>query len=122
MSTQNTNENSLNTALEIQPSKAIQQYVRNYASLILLQARMIAINSKSASINVEHIDAAIDEIKVNRRNRPKKELALIIGSSMFGAFVQGFITEIWNGNTTLIVIYVLCGFIGMIIVFMGLKS
>jgi hypothetical protein len=42
---------------------------------------------------------------------------MVIGSAMFGAFLQEFILGLYSGTAPLIAIYTLMGFGGMLIVF-----
>ena len=62
--------------------------------------------------------------QVLRRERNKdwsRELLIMIGSTLFGAFIPGFISELSAGRQLLIAIYTFMGFVGIILVFVGLR-
>jgi hypothetical protein len=45
----------------------------------------------------------------------------MIGCTLFGAFIPGFMTELSAGCQILIAIYTFMGFVGIILVFVGLR-
>jgi hypothetical protein len=68
-----------------------------------------------------HIEEAKDMVEGEQKQNWSKELIMILGSAFFGAFLQGFITELSTGRTWLIAIYTAIGFIGILMVFWGLR-
>jgi hypothetical protein len=99
---------------------AIKLYAQNLASLLLLHAKIIAAQANREKVSILDIEEAIKIINRNRTTSWRKELLIVLGGALFGAFIQGFITEVWNKNPILIIIYVVVGFIGITMVFIGL--
>ena len=85
----------------------------------MLQAKTLAYEEQDDVVLSNHIEEALDIIKREQKQKWVKELVSVLGGALFGAFVQGFITELSTGNTLLIVIYTILGFIGMLLVFFG---
>ena len=93
--------------------------INELATSLLLQAKTLAYEEQDDVVLSNHIEEALDIIKREQKQKWVKELVSVLGGALFGAFVQGFITELSTGNTLLIVIYTILGFIGMLLVFFG---
>jgi hypothetical protein len=112
----------LKYALEENAEIAIKQYAKDYAAAILLYAKLSARRNNSDIVNSSHIDDAIALINRNRKKFWSRDLMITLGGAFFGAFIQGFVTELGNNNSLLITVYVIIGFIGLILVFWGLSQ
>jgi hypothetical protein len=117
----NSQINAIDTELHPQAEKAIKQFVSDFATSLILQAKLIAYRSKADLVLSTHVDEALDTVNRNRKQTWSRELLIILGSALLGAFVQGFISELSSGNSWLIATYVALGFIGMFLVFLGLR-
>jgi len=106
--------------LEERADSALKQYAKDYAAAILLNARLIAYRNNSEQIELSHVEKAIENISKTKKNLWSKDLVITIGGALFGAFVQGFITELSNGNPILVAVYVILGFAGIMLVFWGI--
>jgi hypothetical protein len=56
-----------------------------------------------------------------RKKRWYRELLIVFGSALFGAFIPGFIAEVSTGHQLLTVVYTVMGFFGILLLFIGLK-
>lgn len=109
--------------IELHPNakKQARQHVNNFSTALILQAKIIAYRTKADTVLTHHINDALDAINNERKQSWSRELLIILGSAFVGAFIQGFISELSNGNSLLIVIYTILGFTGMFMVFLGLR-
>ena len=101
--------------------EALKQYAKDYAAAILHNARLIAYRDHALEVKRVHIEEAIETINKSKKRPWSRDLLITIGGALFGAFVQGFIQELSDGNTILIAVYVVLGFIGVLLVFQGLS-
>ena len=120
-------ENSiLSKALQIEIHPKAKQLalecVDSYSTALIVQAKLIAYRDKAGVVIVNHVQEASEIIKAREKQSTVRELLIIIGSAFFGAFIQGFITELSTGNRTLIVIYTILGFLGISMVFFGFRQ
>jgi hypothetical protein len=106
--------------LHPQAEEVIKQHVNDFATSLVLQAKLLAYRLKADAVLSTHVDEALDSI-TKKKQTWSRELGIIIGSALFGAFVQGFISELAGGNSVLIATYVVLGFIGVFLVFIGLR-
>jgi hypothetical protein len=112
---------AIDIELHPQAEKQARQHVNNFATSLLLQAKIIAYRTKADAVLTNHIDEALDVITREKKQTWSRELLIILGSAFVGAFIQGFISELSSGNTLLITTYTVLGFIGMFMVFWGLR-
>ena len=117
----NSQAEAINKELHQQAETSVKKYTHDFATSLLLQAKIIAYRSKADVVLSSHVDEALDKIYNERKQSWSKELLIVLGGAFFGAFIQGFISELSSGNATLITVYVLLGFIGMFMVFLGLR-
>lgn len=109
------------STLEEKAEMVLKQYVKDYAAAILLYAKLNAHRAKSDVINPSHVDDAIDLMNRNRKKFWSRDLMITLGGAFFGAFIQGFITEL-GSNNVLVTVYVILGFIGLVMIFWGLSQ
>lgn len=112
---------AVNLQLHQEAEKRAKQHVRDFSVALLMQAKLVAFQEKADMVLSNHVDNALDKISTVKRVR-SKELLIIVGSAFFGAFVQGFISELPTLRVTLIVAYVLLGFAGMFMVFWAMNQ
>jgi protein-S-isoprenylcysteine O-methyltransferase Ste14 len=112
---------AIDKELHPQAEKTAKQYINEFATSLLLQAKITAYRSKADVVLSSHVDEALDTINRGRKQIWSRELVIIIGSALLGAFIQGFISERSSGNSLLIATYVVLGFVGMFLVFWGLR-
>ncbi len=107
--------------LHPQATELAKKYVRDFASSLLFQAKAIATNKKADVVLSSHVEEALKTIQKQQEDSWINEVCKIIGSALFGAFVQGFVTELEAGNTPLIVTYTIMGFVGVFLIFYGFR-
>jgi hypothetical protein len=112
---------AVNTAMHPHAESLAKQYINEFAVSLILQAKFLAFQRKDDVVMRNHIDESVDIIIKRRRSSWTRELIIVIGGAFFGAFIQGFITEVSNGRTILVTIYVILGLTGMFMVFLGLR-
>jgi len=108
------------TPLHPEADNKIREYVRDFATSLVLQAKLMAFRKKAELVLSKDVDEARDVISAEGRRLWLKETSKIIGGALFGAFIPGFITAVPTHDTVSIVIYTALGFVGMFLVFLGL--
>lgn len=98
-------------SLDRQSEELVKKYVRDFTAALIANAKLETHNTGEKTVTIKHIEKAL-ELIISRKRNNTSQFILMIGSALFGAFVQGFISEVMNGNITLIVVYVILGFIG----------
>ena len=106
--------------LHQQAEETVKDLASDYAASLVLQARVLATQQEMDEVQRIHIEDAHDLLFRDQRKSRSKELLLVFGSALVGAFIQGFITELNAGHKWLTAIYVLLGFVGMLLVFRAL--
>lgn len=97
-----------------------KKYVDDFATTLVLQAKLFASLENAELVLRRHIDEAVKFILSQKTRDLTKEFVKIIGGALIGAFVPGLITALPTHDTTSILIYIGLGFVGMIMVFIGL--
>lgn len=111
-----------NKQLHPRASKLVDAYSRKFENSLRLQAQIVASQSKADLVMSSHVEEALEKVKSASKRNWSKEIGIIVGSAMFGAFLQGFITELYTGNALLIAIYTSIGILGMLIVFWAVQK
>lgn len=112
---------AINKELHPQAENLARQYIDDFASSLILQAKILAYRRKDDIVLSTHIEEALDAITKERKQNWTKELSIFVGAAFFGAFIQGFVTELNAGRTGLVAIYTIMGFVGMLLAFWGIR-
>jgi len=112
---------ALNKELHPHAEQVAKEYVDEFAASLLLQAKMLAFQEHADLVLSNHIEEALQVINRERKKSWTRELMIVIGSALFGAFIPGFMTELSAGHQLLIALYTSMGFLGIILVFLGLR-
>lgn len=112
---------AVNIELHPQAETLAQAHIRDFATSLLLQAKILAFRRKADIVLSTHIEEAKVIIESEKRQSWTRELIIILGGAFFGAFLQGFITELSSGRMGLVAIYTAIGFIGILMVFWSLR-
>ncbi len=112
----------LKKELHPQAANLSREFVNDYAVALLIQAKIIANQQKADVVTSNHIIEAHEILQSEHKKNWSREILMIIGSALLGAFIQGFASELSTGNTILIATYTVMGFIGMIMIFWGLRK
>lgn len=108
-------------SLHPEAAESARELATNYAAALVLQGKLLAAQQRANQVQSIHIEQARDLIAEGQRRGWRREILLVMGSALVGAFFQGFITELSAGHKTLVAVYVALGFIGMALVFIGLR-
>jgi hypothetical protein len=107
--------------LHAQAELRAREYIDSFAEALLLQSKTLAAIQEADVVLSTHVDDARDIIiKAQKRGRAR-ELTLIFGSALLGAFIQGFPTELAAGRKVMTLVYTALGFLGMLLIFVGLR-
>lgn len=97
-----------------------KEHIDEFATTLILQAKIIAFREKAELVLKRHVDEAFEFIFAKKQREWARELFKILGGALVGAFVPGLITSLPSNDITGTVIYIVLGFIGMALVFIGL--
>jgi hypothetical protein len=111
-----------NKELHQKAEQLAKDYVDDFAESLLLQSKTLAVLQKADVVLSTHVDDARDIIIREQKRGWSREFFIIMGSALFGAFIQGFITELSAGRKALIAIYMIMGVAGMLMVFWALRK
>lgn len=100
----------------------INEYTDNFVISLLMQAKIFAFQRKADVVLSSHIDEAFNTVVSRRKESWLRQISKIFGGAMFGAFIPGFISALSQGTTFLIIIFTVMGFIGLFLVFLGIKA
>jgi hypothetical protein len=112
---------TLNKEFHPHAEEVAQEYIDEFTASLLRQARLLAFQENADLVLSSHVADARHIITRERQKRWTRELLIVLGSTLFGAFISGFITELSAGHRLLIAVYTLMGLIGMALVFGGLR-
>lgn len=112
---------ALNKEFHPRAEQLAQEYVDEFAASLLLQAKMLASQERAEMVLSSHVEDALEVLRRERKRRWYRELLIVFGSALFGAFIPGFITELSTGHQILTVVYTAMGFSGMLLLFLGLR-
>jgi hypothetical protein len=113
----------VNVPVTPEAQNASAERVHEFGASLLLEAKLCATTDRSGLVLQKHIYEALEKLQVKRQVSPVRELRMAFGGAFFGAFVQGFITELGakEPNEVLIAIYTILGLFGMFIVLWDLR-
>lgn len=113
------------SALDKQLTPTAEQLARafidKYAVSLIAQGKLIAFNQGADEVINLHIEEAREIIIKEQKRGWSREILIVLGSALVGAFIQGFITELSAGHKLTTAFYTAMGFTGMILVFWALR-
>jgi len=98
----------------------IGEYTGSFANTVVLQSKIQAYAERAEVVLSRHVDEAMDHIMHQRKIDWIREGFKIVGGAFVGAFIPGLITSLHANDITATVIYIVLGFIGMLMVFLGI--
>jgi hypothetical protein len=107
--------------LHSQATHKARQYVNDFAVTLLMQAKTLAFARRSDRVTPTHVDEAVKLLNLKRQRSWPRDIAVVFGSALFGAFVQGFASEVAAGQAYLTAAYAGLGFVGLILALWGLR-
>jgi hypothetical protein len=106
--------------LHVNAQARIQRFVDDFATSLVLQSKLSAFRERADEVLTRHVEEALDIVKYKGRGW-SRDLSTIVGAALFGAFIPGFIDALPKHDTRATVIYTALGFIGMLLVFLGIR-
>lgn len=110
--------------LELHPhaEELANKFVNEFAVSLLLQAKLLAWNRNDDIVLGNHVETALKFIRESKEKKRAREIAILLGSVLIGAFLQGAITELSNNRAVWVFVYAILGVIGTSLVFWGFRK
>jgi hypothetical protein len=108
-----------NIAVQPDAQELAAERVQEFGAAMLLEAKLCATIDNSGLVLKKHVDEAAE--KLQPKHGANSTIRVAIGGALFGAFIQGFITELAANNQILVVVYTLLGLLGMFLVLWDLR-
>src|SRR2546423_915330 len=99
------NRTRIDLAVQPDAQELATKRVEEFGTAILSEAKRCATNDNSGLVLKKHVREAAERLLPSQGANSTVRVAL--GGALFGAFVQGFLTELAANNQTLVVIYML---------------
>ena len=101
----------------------LRRYVIDFAIELVVESKLVAFRNDAEEVLKFHVDQAYENLKRTPSESWHGRLMIIFGSVLLGAFVPGFVTELTKvfPNPFVVGIYVVLGFFGLLLVFVGLR-
>lgn len=99
----------------------LKEQVHQYNQSLHQECRHVAQRLGDAMVLLYHAEEALEAVSKRRQRARQGQLEIALGSCCFGAFVQGFVTELAAQNSALVSIYVVLGIIGLLLVSRGVQ-
>jgi hypothetical protein len=107
--------------LDPQAVQRARIFINEFAVALIMQAKTLAFSRRTDLVLTKHIDEALELLNKKGQQSWTRDFAIIIGSAFSGAFLQGFVSALSSGNAFLMASYTFMGFVGLFIVFWGLR-
>ena len=111
----------INIPLHKNARELIRLNIDDYGSLLIIESKLEAVKNGSDEVQSNHVKNATENIGKNKK-KWIYEFFKIIGGTLFGGFFPGFITSITNSNIPLLITYTGLGFLGLMLIFIGLTE
>jgi hypothetical protein len=114
----------VNIAFHPNAKDLAKRNIADFSDSLVLQAKILAYQQKDDMVLCNHVRDALDIISKRKKTKWTRDLGIVIGSALFGTFVQGFVAELSSTpiNPALIAIYTILGVAGLIGVFWELRT
>jgi hypothetical protein len=113
---------AVNLELHPQAEKLVSKHVNEFAVSLLPQAKLLAWNRNDDIVLSTHVEAALNSIRKSEERKRVREIAILLGSALIGAFIQGSLTELSNNRAVWVFVYAIWGMIGASLVFWGFRK
>jgi vacuolar-type H+-ATPase subunit F/Vma7 len=113
-------EKLIHTPIHKNAIELIQSNIEDYSILLVHEAKFETIKDGADEVQSNHVKNAINNISKNKYKNWGRELLKIVGGTLFGVFIPGFISSLTPINIRLLIIYTILGFAGMLFVFIGI--
>lgn len=113
-------DNLLSIPIDEDARRELDEIVEKYESNLMLQSRVEARKDNSTIVLHKHVIASYQYVQKQKKRYWYRELFKILGGTLFGLFLEGFLRSAATGKVSEVIIYVVLGFIGIILVFFGI--
>ena len=122
-----TNLPTLVESIDLHPQarQRAQEYIDDFRDCLMLQSKSLALTQKANVVLSTHVDDARQIIRSRAQDRGRlRAFLLMVGSAMFGTFLQGFPIEMATEpmRKHMIVFNVCAGIIGSLVVSWSLRE
>ena len=107
--------------LHPQAQEFARELINDFAGSLILQAKLIAFRGRAEVVLRNDVQEALNAMTQERPQTWGRQLLMVLGGALVGAFIQGFVTALNQANTALIAVFTALGFVGMLLVFWGLR-
>lgn len=106
--------------LEMNPTSKtlLHESIARFSTELVIHCHLLAYKRNSDVVTKSDVAEALQETKASQQSR-RNQLLLSFGGALFGGFISGFIDSLQKGAVLLIVIFVVMGFAGVSLVFLG---
>jgi hypothetical protein len=113
---------AVNLKLHPPAEELANKYINEFAVSLILQAKLLAWNRNDDIVLSNHVEAALSYIRKSEEKKRAREIAIIFGSVLIGAFIQGALTELANNRAVWVFVYAILGMVGAFLVFWGFRK
>lgn len=113
---------AVNLKLHPPAEELANKYINEFAASLILQAKLLAWNRNDDIVLSNHVEAALSYIRKSEEKKRAREIAIIFGSVLIGAFIQGALTELANNRAVWVFVYAVLGMVGAFLVFWGFRK
>jgi hypothetical protein len=114
--------NVINKELHPNAARLAEKLIMNFGTSLILLSKTLAHRRNDDVVLSNHIEEALDILHQERQQKSWKTWAIALGGAFFGAFIQGFVGELSTGrNPVTIAVYVILGFMGLLLMFVGFQ-
>lgn len=100
----------------------IEDLIMDFGTTLLVQAKTLAYQREDDIVLKNHVSDALNIIQQERRPKRWRNWAVALGGVLLGTFVSGFTAELSSRmHPIMLAIYVVLGFLGLILMFAGFK-
>jgi len=107
--------------LHPQAAELAKLRITSFALALIYQAKLLAYRRDAEEVLSNDVKEALELMTRQHGVVWQNQLLIVIGGAVIGVFVQGFVNELTSGNATLMGVYTVIGFIGMLLVFWALR-
>lgn len=94
--------------------------VDDFAISLVYQSQLIAFEERADEVQTPHVEDALELLNRGRAASIGKNMATLVGGALLGTSADGFVLQLFANNAVLLAAYSVIGFVGLILVLIGL--
>ena len=107
------------TEIHHEAEAAIRKRVREFAVLLIYEAKSNAFRNGAGVVDLADVDQAVRSINATRARSVVREAFTVLGGAMLGAWVEGLILQMYLSTPVVVVVWALSGIAGTALVVRG---